>query len=52
MELRTDYENLILEGGGVLTFAYCGAILELDKLGILQNIKSVLLELVGYNRLY
>ena len=39
MELRTDYENLILEGGGVLSFAYCGAILELDRFGILQNIK-------------
>ena len=33
------YENLSFEGGGVLGFAYVGAIKALDELGILKNIK-------------
>ena len=34
-----DYENLVFEGGGVCSFAYCGAIFELEKMGILSKIK-------------
>lgn len=32
-------ENLVLEGGSVKTHCYIGAILKLEELGILQNIK-------------
>ncbi len=35
------YENLVLEGGGVLGAAYAGAIKELEKQGVLANIKRV-----------
>jgi len=37
--MKTHYENLVFEGGGVCSFAYCGAISELEKMGILQKIK-------------
>lgn len=37
--MQIDYENLVFEGGGVCSFAYCGAILELEKMGILSKIK-------------
>lgn len=39
--MQTDYENLALEGGGVWGIAYAGALDELDKLGILPQIKRV-----------
>ncbi len=34
-------KNLVLKGGGVLGQAYTGAILELDKRGIMQNVERV-----------
>jgi len=37
--MQTNYENLVFEGGGVCSFAYCGAISELEKMGILSKIK-------------
>jgi len=37
--MQIDYENLVFEGGGVCSFAYCGAISELEKMGILSKIK-------------
>lgn len=37
--MQVDYENLVFEGGGVCSFAYCGAISELEKMGILSKIK-------------
>lgn len=39
----TDYniKNLVFEGGGVKGIAYGGALYELDKLNILNNIKRV-----------
>uniref|UniRef100_A0A6C0H3R0 PNPLA domain-containing protein n=1 Tax=viral metagenome TaxID=1070528 RepID=A0A6C0H3R0_9ZZZZ len=37
--MQRDYENLVFEGGGVCGFAYCGAISELENLGILQKFK-------------
>ena len=37
--MKIHYENLVFEGGGVCSFAYCGAISELEKMGILSNIK-------------
>lgn len=33
------YENLVFEGCGILGFAYCGVISELEKQGMLQNFK-------------
>lgn len=36
--MKKSYENLVFEGGGTRGFAYCGAIEELDKLGILSKI--------------
>ncbi|MBA42526.1 MAG: hypothetical protein CMF62_00765 [Magnetococcales bacterium] len=35
-----DYENLVLEGGGVKGVAYCGALEVLDEKGILKKIKN------------
>ena len=35
------YTNLVFKGGGVKGIAYAGAILELDKMGILPGIKRV-----------
>lgn len=35
-----QYTNLVLEGGGVLGIAYCGALQELEKRNILQGIKN------------
>ena len=37
--MERHYENLVFEGGGVCAFSYCGAISELDKMGILKNMK-------------
>ena len=37
--MQVDYENLVFEGGGVCSFAYCGAIFQLEKMGILSKIK-------------
>lgn len=34
-----DYENLVLSGGGIKTFAYCGSLQVLEELGILKKIK-------------
>jgi NTE family protein len=36
---KQEYENLIFEGGGVLSFSYFGVIIELERLGILQKFK-------------
>jgi len=36
-----QYENLVLEGGGIKGIAYCGAFQVLEDLNILQNIKRV-----------
>ena len=36
-----NYKNLVLEGGGIRGIAYGGALLELDSLGILPQIKRV-----------
>jgi NTE family protein len=36
-----QYENLVLEGGGVKGIAYVGALMELENKGILKNIKKV-----------
>jgi NTE family protein len=36
---KKEYENLIFEGGGVLSFSYFGAILELERIGMLQKFK-------------
>lgn len=33
------HENIVFEGGGVLGFAYCGAIKELETRGLLKNFK-------------
>jgi NTE family protein len=33
-----NYTNLVLEGGGVLGVAHCGALLELESRGILNCI--------------
>ncbi len=35
------YRNLVLEGGGIRGVAYCGAIEELERQGVLQHIKRV-----------
>jgi NTE family protein len=35
------YRNLVLEGGGIRGVAYCGAIEELERQGVLKNIKRV-----------
>jgi len=37
--MQTNYKNLVFEGGGVCSFAYCGAIFELEKMGIISKIK-------------
>jgi len=37
--MERQYENLVFEGGGVCGFAYCGAISELEKNGVLSKIK-------------
>ncbi len=39
--MKTNFENMALEGGGVWGIAYAGAVVELDKIGILTNIKRV-----------
>ncbi len=39
MESQREYENLVLEGGGVRGFAYCGAIHELQQEGLLSKFK-------------
>ena len=39
--MQSSYENLVFEGGGVCSFAYCGAISELEKMGILSKIKRL-----------
>jgi len=39
MKTQENYENLVFEGCGVCSFAYCGAISELEKNGILPKIK-------------
>jgi NTE family protein len=36
-----QYENLIFEGAGIRGLAYCGALMEMDDEGRLQNIKRV-----------
>jgi predicted acylesterase/phospholipase RssA len=36
---KQEYENLIFEGGGVLSFSYFGVIIELERLGMLQKFK-------------
>jgi NTE family protein len=36
---QKEYENLIFEGGGVLSFSYFGAIVELERIGMLQKFK-------------
>jgi len=36
---KKEYENLIFEGGGVLSFSYFGAIIELERIGMLQKFK-------------
>jgi NTE family protein len=38
---QQQYKNLVLEGGGVRGFAYVGAMMTLDSLGILNNIERV-----------
>jgi NTE family protein len=38
---KTTYRNLVMEGGGIKGIAYGGALLELEKKGILQNITRV-----------
>jgi len=43
--MQIDYENLVFEGGGVCSFAYCGAISELEKMEFFQK-SNVLLALV------
>jgi NTE family protein len=35
------YRNLVLEGGGIRGVAYCGALEELERQGVLQHIKRV-----------
>lgn len=54
-----DFENLVLEGGGIKGLAYCGCIMELEKMKILSNIKrfagssagaiTAMLLAIGYN---
>ena len=36
---QEEYENLIFEGGGVLSFSYFGAIIELERIGMLRKFK-------------
>ena len=36
-----NYQNLVLEGGGIRGVAYCGAIEELERQGVLQHITRV-----------
>ena len=36
---KKEYENLVFEGGGVLSFSYFGVIIELERLGMLQKFK-------------
>lgn len=38
---KNTYRNLVMEGGGIKGIAYGGALLELEKKGILQNITRV-----------
>ena len=38
---KNDYRNLVMEGGGIKGIAYGGALLELERKGILQNITRV-----------
>ncbi|MCP9768640.1 patatin [Lacihabitans sp. LS3-19] len=38
---KTVYRNLVMEGGGIKGIAYGGALVELEKNGILQNISRV-----------
>jgi len=33
------YDNIVLEGGGILGLAYCGAIKRLEELGVMSKIK-------------
>jgi NTE family protein len=44
---KQDYENLIFEGGGVLSFSYFGAIIELERIGMLQKFKRFASTSVG-----
>jgi NTE family protein len=39
--MAQEFENLALEGGGVWGIAYAGALEELDKIGVLPQIKRV-----------
>jgi len=39
IENKFDYENLVLEGGGIKGLAYCGALIALEKKNILEKIK-------------
>lgn len=39
--MTQNFENLAMEGGGVWGISYAGALQELDKIGILPNIKRV-----------
>jgi NTE family protein len=38
---KNDYRNLVMEGGGIKGIAYGGALLELERKGILQTITRV-----------
>ena len=39
--MEYNFKNLVFEGGGVKGIAYGGALLELDKLNLLSNVKRV-----------
>jgi len=38
-KIMQKYENIVIEGGGTKGICYCGALQELEKNGILKNIK-------------
>jgi patatin-like phospholipase/acyl hydrolase len=39
MEVKTQFENLVIEGAAMRGYAYCGALLSLEEMGILSNMK-------------
>ena len=39
MEVKTQFENLVIEGAAMCGYAYCGALVSLENMGILEDIK-------------
>ena len=39
MDNKYNFENIVLEGGGVRGYAYCGVLYKLMKMGVLDNVK-------------